>query len=89
MLITHIPHFYKNIFNMDITRDSVHISGRSADGHEFEPMQDSPPRPKGFFFFFLILKKQKGNKLAMTFAASLLSSFLHYHFQQLCNSLNT
>lgn len=55
MLIAHVTHFYKNIFNMNITHDSVHIYARSANRHELtyeicEPVPDSPPPPKGAFF---------------------------------------
>lgn len=60
MLIAHVPHFYKNISNMNITHDTVHIFGRSPNSHEFtyenyEPMPDSLPTPK--YPFLLILKK--------------------------------
>lgn len=35
MLIAHLPNFYKNISIMNITHDSVHISGRSSCSPEF------------------------------------------------------
>ena len=56
MLTAHVPHFCKIISDINITHDSVHISGRHANGHEFAyetcgRMPDSPLPPKGFFFF--------------------------------------